>query len=81
MPEPVDDLCAQVGCLDRGICFREGRWAGGPLDDPEYPPHCHRALALPEPARPYNLRLAVWRAFLRRIGLARRLPTRPWEAD
>lgn len=78
-PEPVDDLCAQLGCLDGGLCFREGRHAHlAAYDEPGAPLHCHRALALPEPARPYNLRLAVWRAFLRRVGLLRLLPREPY---
>lgn len=77
MPEPVDDLCAQVGCLeDRGICW----------DDRYTTPEtrsCHRRTAMlaGASARPYSLRLAVWRAFLRRIGLGRLLPTHPWGAE
>ena len=69
--EPVDDLCAQLGCLDRGIC-RDDRYAVEPYS-------CHRATAVAvEAARPYNLKLAVWRAFLKRIGLSRLLPHEPY---
>lgn len=68
--EPVDDLCAQLGCLDRGIC-NDDRYA-------EPPYSCHRATAVAvEAARPYDLKLAVWRAFLARIGLGRLLPKEP----
>lgn len=63
--DPVDDLCAQLGCLDRGLCTRAGI-------------SCARATAVSmEAARPYSLRLAVWRALLRRVGLSRLLPTEP----
>lgn len=80
MSEPVDDVCAQIGCLDNGICFREGRWADSPLNDPAFPPSCHRRTAMlaGAPARPYSLRLGLWRAFLRRVGLTRLLPTEPY---
>lgn len=78
--ERVDDLCAQLGCLDGGLCFREGRHAHlAAYDEPGEDLHCHRALALKVgPAAPYSLRLAVWRAFLRRVGLLRLLPREPY---
>jgi hypothetical protein len=76
MAEPVDDLCAQVGCLDHGICWDERYTLPGQE-------RCHRRTAMlaGAPAPRYNLRLAVWRAFLRRIGLTRLLPTEPWRGE
>lgn len=70
--DPVDDLCAQLGCLDNGICVRFAEEHGGVS--------CHRATAVAvEAARPYSLRLAVWRALLRRAGLTRLLPQEPFQ--
>jgi hypothetical protein len=73
MAEPVDDVCAQIGCLDRGICFDERYSEFGQE-------RCHRRTAMlaGAPERPYSLRLGLWRAFLRRVGLTRLLPTEPY---